>query len=153
MVPSRTRARPGQAPDRAGCCAGGGLVIELVSAERCIACDKCVDVCPTNVFDRRPDGVPVLARHGDCQTCFQCEANCPADVLYVAPQASPLTADPPPGVRTPWTARACSAVTAATSAGGTGVSPARAWPSDRLSPRRGAGDRRRPPPPERHADP
>ncbi|MET7802489.1 ferredoxin family protein [Streptomyces decoyicus] len=65
-------------------------MIELVSAERCIACDKCIRVCPTNVFDRGEDGIPVLARHGDCQTCFQCEANCPADALYVAPQTSPL---------------------------------------------------------------
>ncbi|WP_247617714.1 4Fe-4S binding protein [Streptomyces sp. MK37H] len=29
-------------------------MIELVSAERCIACDKCVKVCPTNVFARGP---------------------------------------------------------------------------------------------------
>ncbi|MEU6812014.1 ferredoxin family protein [Streptomyces sp. NPDC046831] len=67
-------------------------MIELVSAERCIACDKCIEVCPTNVFDRGADGVPVLARHSDCQTCFQCEANCPADALYVAPQTRPAPA-------------------------------------------------------------
>ncbi|MFE7543300.1 4Fe-4S dicluster domain-containing protein [Streptomyces platensis] len=70
-------------------------MIELVSAERCIACDKCIKVCPTNVFDRGEDGIPVLARHTDCQTCFQCEANCPADALYVAPQTYPLPADDP----------------------------------------------------------
>ncbi|AMO62746.1 4Fe-4S ferredoxin [Mycolicibacterium phlei] len=60
-------------------------MIEVVSAQRCIACDKCIDVCPTSVFDRGPDGVPVIARHDDCQTCFQCEANCPADALFVSP--------------------------------------------------------------------
>ncbi|GAA4387065.1 ferredoxin family protein [Tsukamurella soli] len=60
-------------------------MIELVAAERCIACDKCIDVCPTDVFDRGVDGVPVLARHQDCQTCFQCEANCPVDALFVSP--------------------------------------------------------------------
>jgi hypothetical protein len=26
----------------------------------------------------------------DCQTCFQCEANCPADALFVAPVTHPL---------------------------------------------------------------
>ncbi|MET9619676.1 MULTISPECIES: ferredoxin family protein [unclassified Streptomyces] len=72
-------------------------MIELVSAERCITCDKCIKVCPTDVFDRGEDGVPVLARRDDCQTCFQCEANCPVDALYVAPQTRPLPDDP--GVR------------------------------------------------------
>jgi NAD-dependent dihydropyrimidine dehydrogenase PreA subunit len=64
-------------------------VIELVSAERCIACDKCITVCPTNVFDRGVDGIPVISRHGDCQTCFQCEANCPVDALFVSPYTTP----------------------------------------------------------------
>lgn len=64
-------------------------MIELVSAERCIACDKCIKVCPTNVFDRGTDGIPVISRHDDCQTCFQCEANCPADALFVAPHTHP----------------------------------------------------------------
>jgi NAD-dependent dihydropyrimidine dehydrogenase PreA subunit len=61
-------------------------MIELVSDSRCIKCDICVDVCPTNVFDRVPDEVPVLARQEDCQTCFMCEVYCPVDALYVAPQ-------------------------------------------------------------------
>lgn len=64
-------------------------MIELVSAQRCITCDKCIKVCPTNVFDRGPDGVPEIARQDDCQTCFQCEANCPVDALFVAPFAAP----------------------------------------------------------------
>ncbi|WP_030270425.1 4Fe-4S dicluster domain-containing protein [Streptomyces sp. NRRL B-24484] len=64
-------------------------MIELVSAARCIACDKCIKVCPTDVFDRGADGVPVIARQGDCQTCFHCEANCPVDALYVDPRTRP----------------------------------------------------------------
>ena len=27
-----------------------------------------------------------IARQEDCQTCFMCEAYCPVDALYVAPQ-------------------------------------------------------------------
>ena len=61
-------------------------MIELVSASRCIECNLCVKVCPTNVFDAIPDAAPVIARKHDCQTCFMCEANCPVDALYVAPQ-------------------------------------------------------------------
>ncbi|MEV0245701.1 ferredoxin family protein [Nocardia sp. NPDC050712] len=70
-------------------------MIELVSADRCIECDKCIEVCPTRVFDRGPDGIPVLARHSDCQTCFLCEAYCPADALFVAARTTPLPADHP----------------------------------------------------------
>jgi len=62
-------------------------MIELVSPTRCIHCDKCVKVCPTNVFDASPDGAPVIARQSDCQTCFLCEAYCPVDALYVAAEA------------------------------------------------------------------
>ncbi|BAY96239.1 4Fe-4S ferredoxin, iron-sulfur binding protein [Tolypothrix tenuis PCC 7101] len=65
-------------------------MIELVSASRCIQCNICVNVCPTNVFDRVPDAPPTIARQSDCQTCFMCELYCPVDALYVAPQVDPL---------------------------------------------------------------
>ena len=61
-------------------------MIELVSRSRCVSCDACVQVCPTGVFATGSDGVPVIARPDDCQTCFMCEAYCPADALYVAPE-------------------------------------------------------------------
>lgn len=68
-------------------------MIELVLVDACIGCDKCVDVCPTDVFDRTSSGVPVIARQSDCQTCFMCEAYCPTDALYVHPQSTPAGAD------------------------------------------------------------
>ena len=61
-------------------------MIELVIASRCIDCDRCVKVCPTNVFDAVPGAPPVIARQEDCQTCFMCELYCPVDALYVAPE-------------------------------------------------------------------
>jgi NAD-dependent dihydropyrimidine dehydrogenase PreA subunit len=70
-------------------------MIEIVDGDRCIACDRCIAVCPTRVFDRGPDGIPVIARHDSCQTCFQCEAYCPTDALFVAPLATPAPADSP----------------------------------------------------------
>jgi Fe-S-cluster-containing hydrogenase component 2 len=45
-----------------------------------------VNVCPTNVFDKT-DGIPVIARQSDCQTCFLCELYCPEDALFVSPFA------------------------------------------------------------------
>jgi NAD-dependent dihydropyrimidine dehydrogenase PreA subunit len=61
-------------------------MIEVIDAERCTSCDICVNVCPTNVFDKT-GGIPVIARQGDCQTCFLCELYCPEDALFVSPFA------------------------------------------------------------------
>ena len=58
-------------------------MIELIVAERCTSCGECVKVCPSNVFEARPEGPPVIARLADCQTCFLCELYCKADALYV----------------------------------------------------------------------
>jgi len=66
-------------------------MIELLSEERCIGCNLCVSVCPTDVFDEVPGALPVIARVDDCQTCFMCEVYCPVDALYVALQAEQLT--------------------------------------------------------------
>ena len=62
-------------------------MIEIVSAERCTACNICVKVCPTNVFDIVAGQPPAIARQDDCQTCFMCELYCPEDALSVAPVA------------------------------------------------------------------
>jgi NAD-dependent dihydropyrimidine dehydrogenase PreA subunit len=70
-------------------------MIEIVSAASCIKCDVCVKVCPTDVFDRGEDGIPVIARQSDCQTCFMCEAYCPVDALYVSPVSAPVSVDSP----------------------------------------------------------
>ncbi|HEV7722068.1 MAG TPA: ferredoxin family protein [Iamia sp.] len=65
-------------------------MIEVISGERCIDCDLCVKVCPTDVFDAVEGDHPVIARQGDCQTCFLCEAYCPVDAMFVAPTTDPL---------------------------------------------------------------
>ena len=65
-------------------------MIEVISDERCIDCNLCVKVCPTNVFDAVEGSHPVIARQDDCQTCFLCEAYCPVDAMFVAPAVDPL---------------------------------------------------------------
>lgn len=62
-------------------------MIELISESRCVKCNLCVSVCPTDVFDQGVNGTPVIARQDDCQTCFMCELYCPADAMYVSPFA------------------------------------------------------------------
>lgn len=64
-------------------------MIEVLDPDRCTSCDICVRICPTNVFDEVDGGIPVIARHSDCQTCFQCEAWCPADAIFVSPSRTP----------------------------------------------------------------
>jgi NAD-dependent dihydropyrimidine dehydrogenase PreA subunit len=76
--------------------AGEPVVIEVVSAQRCIGCDVCVVLCPADVFDRDPGGgPPVIARRADCRTCFACAASCPVNALFVAPHLCPLPAASP----------------------------------------------------------
>ncbi|MCX4142369.1 MULTISPECIES: 4Fe-4S dicluster domain-containing protein [Paraburkholderia] len=62
-------------------------MIEILSESRCTGCNICVRACPTNVFEAVEGGIPRIARQDDCQTCFMCELYCPADALFVAPQA------------------------------------------------------------------
>jgi len=65
-------------------------MIELILDTQCTACDDCITICPSNVFEPVPDGIPVIARQQDCQTCFLCELYCEADALFVHPDATAL---------------------------------------------------------------
>ncbi|MFZ4285030.1 4Fe-4S dicluster domain-containing protein [Variovorax sp. HJSM1_2] len=74
-------------------------MIELVFSDACTACGDCVTACPSNVFDTGAEGVPVIARQADCQTCFMCELFCQADALFVAPDCTGPTPLDPAAVR------------------------------------------------------
>jgi NAD-dependent dihydropyrimidine dehydrogenase PreA subunit len=66
-------------------------MIEFVSETRCIQCNKCVQICPMNVFSAVKSAPPIIARQDDCQTCFMCELYCPVDALYVSPDTTGAT--------------------------------------------------------------
>lgn len=60
-------------------------MLELIVRDRCTGCNRCVEVCPTNVLEPGPEKVPVAARVEHCQTCFMCELYCKEDAIYVGP--------------------------------------------------------------------
>ena len=66
-------------------------MIEFINADACTRCGKCVEVCPTDVFEQSAGEVPWVARQFDCSTCMNCELYCPADAIYVSPIRQPET--------------------------------------------------------------
>jgi NAD-dependent dihydropyrimidine dehydrogenase PreA subunit len=60
-------------------------MIAHIFEDLCNGCNSCITACPTHVFDPGSDGVPVIARLDQCQTCFMCELYCESDAIYVAP--------------------------------------------------------------------
>lgn len=43
----------------------------------CKACNICIALCPTQVFEPDSDGKPVQARVEDCTQCTICWTHCP----------------------------------------------------------------------------
>ncbi len=43
----------------------------------CKACNICIALCPTQVFEPDRDGRPTIARAEDCTQCSVCWTHCP----------------------------------------------------------------------------
>lgn len=60
------------------------LVKITIDEERCVKCDECVDVCPTDVFaegSEATNGFPTVQSVADCIECFSCKDVCRSDAL------------------------------------------------------------------------
>jgi len=77
---------------------GAGLHLPLVHSindDRCVGCDACVDVCPTDVLELVANKSRVI-RFDDCIGCEQCAMACPTAALVMHPKG-----EEPPPVRAP----------------------------------------------------
>jgi NAD-dependent dihydropyrimidine dehydrogenase PreA subunit len=54
-----------------------------VSADRCVGCGACLEVCPHGVFTLS-GGKAVIADRGACMECGACKKNCPVGAIEVA---------------------------------------------------------------------
>ncbi len=66
---------------RAGVCKA---LTKLVITDDCIACGKCIKVCPTDAIKGEKKKVHVLDQ-GKCIVCGSCVEICPVDVIQVEP--------------------------------------------------------------------
>lgn len=57
------------------------VTLEL-TADRCIGCGMCVEVCPHNVFELNA-GKANLVNRDYCMECGACVRNCPVEALTV----------------------------------------------------------------------
>jgi thioredoxin reductase (NADPH) len=62
-------------------------LLHSINDDRCIGCEACVDVCPTEVLDLVDHKVRV-ARFSDCVQCEQCANSCPTQALVMYRQGA-----------------------------------------------------------------
>lgn len=55
-----------------------------IDYERCTGCRKCYEVCPLDIIDWDEEkSRPVITYPNECQLCFICQEECPAEAIKV----------------------------------------------------------------------
>lgn len=67
------------------------ILVHSINDDRCVGCDACIAVCPTDVLELVSNKAKVL-RFGDCIQCEQCVWACPTQALVMHRD----DAEPPP---------------------------------------------------------
>ena len=58
-------------------------LLHSINDDRCIGCEACVDVCPTEVLELDAGHKAKVVRFGDCVQCEQCANACPTTALVM----------------------------------------------------------------------
>src|SRR6478672_8889463 len=62
-------------------------LLHSINDDRCIGCEACIDVCPTEVLDLINHKARV-SRFSDCVQCEQCANSCPTQALVMYRQGT-----------------------------------------------------------------
>ena len=52
------------------------------NSEKCIGCERCIEVCPHGVFDIK-EGTARIIDKDSCMECGACALNCPVEAIEV----------------------------------------------------------------------
>jgi adenylylsulfate reductase, subunit B len=59
-------------------------MIVNIDNEKCAGCGRCYEVCPLDVYRWNQEAKrPVVAYDEECQMCFVCQEECPAEAIHV----------------------------------------------------------------------
>ena len=53
----------------------------LIDKEKCIGCNRCIDICPGNLIESGADKKAVLQCPQDCWSCCSCMKECPTQAI------------------------------------------------------------------------
>lgn len=56
----------------------------VIDRSKCVACGRCVYICPGNIIRKGPDGIPYIRHPSDCWNCTSCMKECAGKAIYLA---------------------------------------------------------------------